>query len=38
MEVMSKFFSEYTLVNFNLTVPDDFLSLAAKAMVKLKVI
>ena len=25
LEVMSKFFSEYTLVNFNLTIPDDFL-------------
>lgn len=36
LEAMSKFFSEYALANFSLTVPEDFLSLAAKAMAKLK--
>lgn len=33
---MSRFFSQHTLVNFGVCVPEDFLSLAAKAMGQLK--
>ena len=36
LDEISKFFSSYVLVNFAVTVPNDFLSLAAKAMVQLK--
>ena len=36
LEVISKLFSEYALANICLTVPEDFLSLAAKAMAQLK--
>ena len=36
LEIMSQRFSLYTVANLNLLVPDDFLSLAAKAMCQLK--
>ncbi len=36
LQVASKLFSEYALANCLLTVPEDFLSLAAKAMAQLK--
>ena len=36
LEFMSKFFSQYALVNHCLTVPEDFLILSAKAMAQLK--
>ncbi len=36
LQVASKLFSEYALANCLLTIPEDFLSLAAKAMAQLK--